>query len=70
MTDDDDLPESLQVNPNIPWEDQTLDQLRAERAYWIKQVETAPGFASAKVADDFRRGCEAWIARKAQEAST
>ena len=53
------LPPSLQVKPNIPWEAQTLEQLEAERAYWDERMRTAPGFASAKAADDFRRGCEA-----------
>lgn len=57
-------PESLSVNPNIPWEEQTLEQLQAEHAYWVEQVATAPGFASAKAADDFRKGCAAWIRRK------
>lgn len=61
------LPPSLAVKPNIPLEAQTLEQLRAERAYWEHQVGTAPGFASAKAADDFRRGCEAWIARREAE---
>jgi hypothetical protein len=64
-----DLPPSLAVNPNIPMEQQTLDQLRAERDYWVKRVETAAGWASAKAADDFRRGCEAWIARRRRESA-
>lgn len=55
------LPPSLQANPNIPFENQTLEQLRAERDHWIAMTATAPGFASAKAADDFRRGCEVWI---------
>lgn len=61
------LPPSLAVTPNIPWETQTLEQLEAERAHWDECVRTAPGFASAKAADDFRRGCEAWIARRKSE---
>ena len=64
---DDILPESLRVKPNIPFEKQTLMQLRAERDYWEERVRTAPGFASAKAADDFRKGCEAWIRRREQE---
>lgn len=57
----DDLPPSLAVVPNIPWEKQTAEQLRAERDYWVERVRTAPGFASAKAADDFRKGCEMWL---------
>lgn len=63
------LPPSLAVTPNIPWEAQTLAQLRAERDYWSARVAAAPGFASAKCADDFSRGCEAWIKRREQEQS-
>lgn len=63
------LPPSLAVTPNIPWEAQTLEQLEAEHTHWDECVQTAPGFASAKAADDFRRGCEAWIARRKQEAA-
>lgn len=60
-------PASLSVSPNIPWEDQTIEQLREERDYWQMRVETAAGFASAKAADDFRRACEAWIDRRINE---
>lgn len=63
------LPPSLAVKPNIPMSEQTLEQLQAERDYWVKQVETAPGFASAKAADDFRKGCEAWIAKRLATAA-
>lgn len=61
------LPPSLRVSPNIAPEHQTLDQLRAERDYWQRRVEKAPGFASAKAADDFRRGCETWIRKREAE---
>lgn len=61
------LPPSLAVTPNIAWEDQTIEQLEAERAYWVEKVRTAPGFASAKAAYDFQRGCEAWITRRKRE---
>ena len=61
------LPPSLQVKPNIPWEAQTIDQLKAERDYWNRMLSTAPGFASAKAADDFRRACESWIAKRERE---
>lgn len=63
------LPPSLAVKPNIPFESQSLGSLVLERAYWARSLATAPGFASAKAADDFRRGCEAWIHRRFQEAS-
>lgn len=61
------LPESLASKPNIAWEHQTLEQLKAERDYWIDRVKNASGFSSAKAADDFRRGCEAWIERREAE---
>lgn len=64
------LPPSLAVKPNIAFEDQTLGQLRAERLYWIEQVKSATGFASAKAADDFLKGCEAWIRRREAEQPT
>lgn len=60
-------PATLVAEPNIPFEAQTVEQLRAERDWWIKMVEIAPGFASAKAADDFRKGCEAWIKRREAE---
>lgn len=61
------LPPSLAVTPNIPPEKQTIEQLEAERDYWIEAVKNASGFASAKAADDFRKGCEAWIVRRRKE---
>lgn len=61
------LPESLSVKPNIPWERQTLKQLYEERDYWLKAVVDAAGFASAKAADDFRRSCDFWIKRREDE---
>lgn len=64
------LPPSLAARPNIPWEEQTLDQLRAEREYWALQVLNAAGFASAKAADDFRQACDSWIRRREREASS
>lgn len=58
------LPPSLAVSPNIPWHEQTDEQLRAERDYWVQQVESAPGFASANAAEGFRRACEAELRRR------
>ena len=57
-------PATLVAKPNIAFEAQTLEQLKAERDYWIKVVETASGCASAYAADSFRRGAEAWIKRR------
>lgn len=61
------LPPSLAVSPNIPHSEQTLEQLYAEREYWERQVSTAPGFASAKAADDFRHACQVWINKRKAE---
>lgn len=61
------LPPSLAVEPNIPWEEQSLEELRAERAYWEACVREAAGFASAKAADDFRRACDVWIRKREAE---
>jgi uncharacterized protein YhaN len=64
------LPPSLTARPNIPFEMQTLEQLRAERDYWARCVADAGGFASANAADKFRKRCEAWIQRREQESKT
>jgi hypothetical protein len=61
------LPPSLAASPNIPWAAQTLDQLRAEHAYWNDRVRTAPDFDNASAAGYFRLGCEAWIKRREME---
>lgn len=58
------LPPSLRVTPNIPHEEQTLDELKAERAYWDEKVKSAPGPASAVAADEFRTICDSFIRRK------
>lgn len=64
------LPPSLAVTPNIPLERQTLRELRLERDYWQSKIEGAGGWGAAlKAANDFRRGCEAWIARREREAA-
>jgi hypothetical protein len=61
------IPESLTNKPNIPWEKQTIEQLTAERNYWAARVLTAPGFASAHVAEEFRQGCQSWIDRRLRD---
>ena len=68
-TPDIELPPSLAALPPIPFERQTIEQLEAERDYWIKKVQAATGFASAKTADNFRKACEAWIKRRQAEAA-
>jgi hypothetical protein len=62
------LPPSLAVVPNIAWDHQTLDQLRAERAYWGARLDTAAGPASAGAITGFRDACDAWIAKREREA--
>lgn len=66
---DDPLPPSLAVSPNIPWDQQTIEQLEAERAYWDRRVSDAGGFSSAYAASRFRGACEAWIARRKREVA-
>lgn len=61
------LPPSLAVSPNIAWEDQTIEQLEAERDYWLKRESASVGPASGVAAYNFRIACEKWIARRRQE---
>jgi hypothetical protein len=64
------LPPSLAVVPNIPYEEQTLEQLRLERDYWQMLIDKATSWgASLKAADDFCKACEAWIKRREAEAN-
>jgi hypothetical protein len=64
------LPPSLAVTPNIPFERQSLAELRLERAYWQARIEAATGWgASLKAADDCRRACDAWISRREKETA-
>ncbi len=64
-----DLPPSLATKPNIPYESQTLSQLRAERNYWDKKIKSATSWgASLGVANSFLRICDCWIARREAEA--
>jgi hypothetical protein len=59
------LPESLAVKPNIPWSKQTVEQLKAERAYWEARINEATGWgASVGVAAEFLKGCDIEIARR------
>lgn len=61
------LPPSLAAQPNILPQDQTLEQLEAERDYWLHKEETAPGPASGSFAYQCRRVCDMWIARRQAE---
>ena len=61
-----DLPPSLAVKPNIAWRDQTLDQLYAERDYWVSKTEGTWGGAVG-AAIEFRDGCNAWIRKRERE---
>ena len=60
-------PLSLRASPNIRWEDQTVDQLRAELAHWTRRLQSARGLASAAAAARLARGCAAWIERRERE---
>lgn len=61
-------PPSLSVKPNIPWEEQTIEQLKLERAWWEQMVKDASGAASASAAWGFMRACDNWITRKQNDA--
>ena len=61
------LPPSLAVKPNIPHDRQTVDQLRAELAYWREKVSSAPGPASASASGGFAEDCARWIWRRAMD---
>jgi hypothetical protein len=54
------LPPSLAAEPNIPWEEQTLAHLRAERAHWAKSV----GLPGRVHAEGLMTICDEWIARR------
>lgn len=63
------LPATLAAKPNVPLCDQTLEQLRAERDYWVARVESYTCWgAGLKFADSCRAACESWIARREREA--
>lgn len=67
--DKSDLPPSLAVVPNIPWAEQTLEQLEAERDYWQKEFEEITSWGAAcKFAYDCINICDEWIKRRQKEA--
>ena len=52
------LPPSLAVKPNIPLRMQTLEQLYAERDYWLSKVSNAESWGAAhNAACSFHRAC-------------
>jgi hypothetical protein len=52
------LPPSLAVKPNIPLRMQTIEQLRAERDYWLRKVNDAECWGAAySAAMSFHRAC-------------
>ncbi len=59
------LPPSLSVTPNIRVQDQTLDQLRLERDYWQGKVDKATEWGAAVgAANEFLLECEREIQRR------
>jgi len=69
MSQDETLPPSLAAKPNIPWEEQTLEQLQAEYAYWDdKLMANTEWGAAIGFAGNARAACERWIERRMREA--
>lgn len=62
------LPPSLAAKPNIPFEEQTLEQLKLEHAYWAEQIANANGWgAGVGAAQEFMETCAAWIKRHGKQ---
>jgi len=67
MTTAEKLPPSLAVVPNIPWRDQTDEQLIAERDYWLRKFDDrslGAGSAPTLVAFEYKRECEEELRRR------
>ena len=47
------LPESLATIPNIPWQSQTIEQLKAERDYWNSKIKSADGWGASVGVDNW-----------------
>jgi len=59
------LPESLATKPNIPWQSQTIEQLKAERDYWNSKIKSADEWwESVGEAIKFRDACTREIQRR------
>ena len=64
------LPPSLAVVPNIPYERQTLEQLRLEADYWQSKLDDATCWGAAVgAASGFLAGCEAWIRKRERDSA-
>jgi len=62
------LPPSLAVKPNIPLRMQTLEQLRAERDYWLSKVNDAAIWGAAyNAASNFHRACVEELRRRKEQ---
>jgi hypothetical protein len=60
-----DLPQSLAVKPNIPFNKQTKEQLFAERDYWQSRLDAATGWGGGVgVASSFVCACNAELKRR------
>lgn len=60
-----DLPESLARVPNIPVEEQTIEQLKAERDYWQSIIDGAPIWGgSLTAAAEFMHDCNQELRRR------
>jgi len=71
MMTDNSLPPSLAAKPNIPWAEQTVEQLKAERDHWKQQIDAATGWGGGLGQSlNYHRACEQWIERREREVST
>jgi hypothetical protein len=65
MTQEEKLPASLAVVPNIHPRDQTDEQLKEEAEYWASKIRNATSWrASLAVASKFLENCEREIERR------
>lgn len=54
-----------------PFEEMTIAELEAERAHWERVLDEATDWgAHVPVADGYRRGCIAWIAKRKLEGAS
>lgn len=62
------LPPSLAVKPNIPYDQQTIEQLYLERAYWQWKLHSALSWgASVGAASAYADMCTKWINLREKE---
>lgn len=68
IKDDEDLPPSLAAKPNIPWHQQTVEQLQAERDFWQRKMDSKDCWGAALgAAAGFRRGCMNELKKRAAQ---